>query len=89
MSTEKQAFDTTRKFVRVVELRKDGLVEFQFAIGEPEMFVELMLPAAAFDDFCAVNKVTFLDEKSQLKVGDEEPSDWEWSLRDVSQKRFR
>lgn len=89
MTTEKQPFDTTRKFVRVLELRKDGLVEFQFAIGEPEMFVELMMPAASFDEFCVVNKVIFLDEKSQLKVGEEGVSDWEWSLRDVSQKRFR
>lgn len=88
MTTEKPPFDTTRKFVRVLELRKDGLVEFEFAIGEPEMFVELMMPAASFDDFCAVNKVTSLDEKSQLKVG-EVRGDWEWSLRDVSQKRFR
>ena len=68
--------------MRVTELRKDGFVEFELAIGEPELFAELMLPAAAFDEFCVANKVIFLDE------GDE-ANDWGWRLRDVSKQRFR
>ena len=35
----------------------DGLVSFEFSIGWPELAVELMLPAAAFDEFCAKNQV--------------------------------
>ena len=53
--------DTTRRFVRVLETRPDGLVSFEFSIGWPELAVELMLPAAAFDAFCATNRVVRLD----------------------------
>lgn len=80
------AFDPTKKFVRVTELRQDGFVEFEFAVGEPELFVEMILPATAFDEFCAHNKVTFLDEKAQLKVG---TGEWNWSLRDATHQRFK
>lgn len=53
--------DTTRRFVRVIERRADGLVAFEFAIGWPELAVELLLPAAAFETFCAANRVQRLD----------------------------
>lgn len=56
----KDDFDTGRTFVRVREIRPDGLVEFDFAIGEPELFVEMILPATAFDEFCATQHVAFL-----------------------------
>lgn len=69
------AFDPGKKFVRVTELREDGFVEFDFAVGEPEIFVEMILPAAAFDDFCAHNRVTFLDRDGHVTVGDN-PMDW-------------
>jgi phenol/toluene 2-monooxygenase (NADH) P0/A0 len=55
------ACDTTRRYVRVIEERSDGLVAFEFAIGWPELSVELLLPAAAFAEFCAVNRVQRLD----------------------------
>jgi len=48
------------RFVRVKEVRVDGLVCFEFAIGWPELFVDLMLPKPAFDDFCAQNQVQLL-----------------------------
>jgi len=79
-------FDPHKKFVHVVELRADGFVEFEFAIGEPELFVEMILPAAAFDDFCALNKVIFLDQAMQLKVGTDE---WNWTLRDARNRPFK
>lgn len=53
--------DTTRRFVRVIEERVDGLVAFEFAIGWPELSVELLLPAPAFAEFCATNCVQQLD----------------------------
>jgi phenol hydroxylase P0 protein len=80
------AFDPQRKFVHVTELRPDGFVEFDFAIGEPELFVEMIMPSSVFDDFCAMNKVTFLDERAQLKVG---PEEWNWRLNDATQRRFK
>ena len=53
--------DTDRRFVRVIEQRADGLVAFEFAIGWPELSVELLLPAPAFAEFCAKNQVQRLD----------------------------
>lgn len=53
--------DTSKRFVRVIERRTDGLVSFEFSIGWPELAVELMLPSAAFDEFCARNQVIWRD----------------------------
>jgi len=36
MKPAAEAFDVGRKFVRVLERRPDGLVAFEFAIGEPD-----------------------------------------------------
>jgi phenol hydroxylase P0 protein len=36
-------------------------VAFEFAIGWPELAVELLLPAPAFDEFCAANGVQRLE----------------------------
>ncbi|WP_366557542.1 phenol hydroxylase subunit [Rhodoferax sp.] len=54
--------DVTRKFVRIKQVRADGLVCFEFAIGWPELFVDLMLPQAAFDDFCVQQHVQRLSD---------------------------
>jgi len=53
--------DTSRRFVRVISQRADGLVAFEFSIGWPELAVELLLPSEAFDEFCVVNRVQRLD----------------------------
>lgn len=55
------AVDTSLRFVRVTDRRPDGLVAFEFAIGWPELAVELLLPSPAFDEFCAANQVQRLD----------------------------
>ena len=54
--------DVTLKYVRIRQVRADGLVCFEFAIGWPELFVDLMLPRAAFDDFCLRQKVQLLTD---------------------------
>jgi phenol hydroxylase P0 protein len=61
-SAEVRTCDVTRKFVRIKQLRADGLVCFEFAIGWPELFVDLMLPRAAFDDFCVRQHVQLLND---------------------------
>jgi len=53
--------DTTRRFVRVIEERADGLVAFEFAIGWPDLAVELLSPTPAFAEFCATQCVQRLD----------------------------
>ena len=53
--------DTSIRFVRLLEERADGLVAFEFAIGWPELAVELLLPSPAFAEFCATHRVQRLD----------------------------
>lgn len=72
-------FDPNRKFVRVTALRPDGFVEFDFAVGEPDVFVEMLLPAAAFDQFCSDQCVAFLDPEAAVTVGD----GFGWRLRNA------
>ena len=57
---EMPACDTSRRFVRIKDTRPDGLVCFEFAIGWPELFVDLVLPQSAFDDFCIRQQVQLL-----------------------------
>jgi len=32
-----EEFDTSKRFVRLIEKREDGFVEFEFSVGEPEI----------------------------------------------------
>lgn len=53
--------DLTRRYVSRIERRSDGLVSFEFAIGWPELSVDLLLPEPAFAAFCERHQVTRLD----------------------------
>lgn len=57
--------DITKRYVRVRNQLDNGLIEFDFAIGWPELNVELLLPPTAFKAFCAANKVEFLPPADQ------------------------
>ena len=52
--------DTRQRWVRVTGQRGEGFIEFDFAIGEPDLCVEMILPAEAFAEFCAANRVELL-----------------------------
>ena len=61
-------FDPRVKYVRITNIRSSGLVEFDFAIGEPTLYVELVLPRDAFHEFCARNNVRHLNEDEAALV---------------------
>jgi phenol hydroxylase P0 protein len=75
-------FDPTRRYVRICEQRPDGLVEFEFAIGDPGLCVELMLPEAAFHDFCLANAVIVLGPAASGQ------GDWAARLNAASQQQI-
>lgn len=54
--------DLSQRFVRVLQRRSNGLVEFEFSVGWPELSVELMLPESDFDAFCADHRVRHLND---------------------------
>ena len=81
-------FDPNRKWVRVADIRANGLISFEFSVGEPEIFVELILPALAFIEFCARNQVVFLpseDGVANKPVVHQPEGEMHWRLRDVQQ----
>lgn len=55
------AFDLTRCYVRFVTRRSDGFVEFEFAMGDTSLCVELIMPDADYQAFCCNNNVTFIE----------------------------
>lgn len=81
-------FDPSRRFVRVRRVRDDGFVEFEFAIGDPSMFVEMILPRQALDGFCAANRATRLDDDSPPPAATGQ-ADEHWTLSDATRQRFR
>jgi phenol hydroxylase P0 protein len=74
--------DATRKFVRVTGCRARDLIEFDFAVGSPDLFVELILPEAAFAEFCRNNNVVILNSGSVTDIHDA----LTWRLRDANHK---
>lgn len=56
-----ESFGAMRRYVRICRQRPDGFIEFEFAIGDPAMAVELMLTEADFHEFCLTNEVIALD----------------------------
>jgi phenol/toluene 2-monooxygenase (NADH) P0/A0 len=86
-TAEANAFNPALRYVRVVEERSDGMVAFEFAVGEPELFVEMVLPHAAFVEFCGQQGVV----PTPARV-DGEPvvdSDWDWTMYAARDQRFK
>lgn len=55
-------------YVRVTGTLAERFVEFEFAIGDPELSVELVMQFDQFREFCATHEVTHLtaDEGARL-----------------------
>lgn len=73
-----------RRFVRVRETR-GGFVEFDFSIGDPMLSVELILPEAAFAEFCVTNAVQTLDAETAIAL-DAEKRTWRDGESDLIKK---
>lgn len=80
--------DTRQRWVRVTGERGDGFIEFEFSVGEPELCVEMILTPEAFAEFCAANHVQKLPPRDPAAPQDG-PGDWNWSLADATQTRFK
>jgi len=78
-------FDTSKRFVRLIEKREDGFIEFEFAVGEPEIFAEMMLAEEDFIKFCQDQEVVMIDENSNPIDHD---NGFEWRMRDATHKRL-
>jgi phenol hydroxylase P0 protein len=83
-----ELFDVTRKFVRVTACMPNGFIAFEFAVGEPAVFAELVMPQAAFEAFCRDNQVETLAAAVPM-AADSPLADFQWSLHQATHQRFR
>jgi phenol/toluene 2-monooxygenase (NADH) P0/A0 len=55
-----------KKFVRVTGVRSGRYVEFEFSVNDADLTVELILPFAAFEEFCALQEATRLPPEGEV-----------------------
>ncbi|QTD45377.1 phenol hydroxylase subunit [Ottowia testudinis] len=82
-------WNVARRFVRVLQERANGMVEFEFAVGEPGLFVEMVMPRAQFDDFCAAQGVVPTHGPLADHEAGSTEHEWDWSLRAAREQHFR
>ena len=66
-----------KRYVRVRSEPGARFVEFDFAIGEPSLFIELVMPLGAFNRFCATNQVVHMTDEQMAEV-DAEMEKWRY-----------
>ena len=59
---------TQKRYVRVTSRDRPGFVEFHFSLDDPSLYLEMILPVAAFTEFCRSNQVTFLSDEEAETV---------------------
>ena len=82
-------WDVQRRFIRIVQEHRGGMVEFEFAIGEPELFVEMIMPYPQFQEFCAMQAVVPTQGRLPRHAEGSAEHEWDWNLRDAREKNFR
>lgn len=63
-----KTFSELTRYVRVRRVVKDNFVEFDFAIGDPSLYVEMILPRPAFTAFCEHNDVVMMTDEQAAAV---------------------
>ena len=82
-----QPFDKLIKYVRVRSDPDAKFVEFDFAIGDPNLYVELIMPRVVFDFFCEKNSVTFMTEE-QAEAVDAAMKKWRYGEQTLMSKNY-
>jgi len=81
-------FNPEKKFIRIIQTHATGLVEFEFAVGEPGLYVELLMAQSAFDEFCAMHGVT-PTQGHLAEAQDSDTQEWDWSLHAARAQQVR
>ena len=79
-NTSKEAL-ASQRYVRVTNEDAHGFVEFQFSIGDPNLYLEMTLPQTAFEEFCATQNAQMLTP-DQARAVDATELKWRYG-RDV------
>ena len=68
MNSERKSGLGMQCYVRRTGVNRHGMIEFDFSIGDPSLYVEMILPEQAFAEFCAHNKVQFLTQEQAAAI---------------------
>jgi phenol/toluene 2-monooxygenase (NADH) P0/A0 len=74
----------TRKLVRVTGER-NGIIEFEYGVGDMSLAMELMLPPPAFEEFCRTNAVELITQ-ARTDAASEEERAMSWLPSDVQRR---
>lgn len=61
-----------KRYVRITNKDRPGFVEFNFSLDDPALYLEMILPTAAFTEFCRVNQVSFLSDAEAEAVAQQQ-----------------
>ncbi|MCJ8160466.1 phenol hydroxylase subunit [Acinetobacter zhairhuonensis] len=67
------------KYIRITGERDAKFIEFDFAIHDPTLFVELVLPKEAFQHFCEINQVVEMTNEQQA-WNDAQEDKWRYGI---------
>lgn len=68
MMPDKKSYLGMPCYVRRTGVNSRGMIEFDFSIGDPSLYVEMILPEQAFAEFCAHNHVRFLTREEGAAI---------------------
>ena len=57
-----------KRYVRITNRERPGFVEFHFSLDDPTLYLEMILPTAAFTEFCRTHQVSFLSDEEAEAV---------------------
>ncbi len=72
---------TQQRYVHVTSKDRPGFVEFNFSIGDPSLYLEMILPEQAFAEFCRSNQVVFLTDEQAEAVAEQQEK-WRYGEAD-------
>lgn len=73
------------KFVHITNQTQQGLIEFDFSVGNPTLYVELALPVKQFEEFCKKNEVKFLTKQQLIDVKNDKHK-WKYGVLGTSKE---
>lgn len=71
------AVSELKRYARIRRIVGDKFIEFDFAIGDPSLYVELVLPKDAFEVFCRDNQIVMMTEE-QANAVDADMAKWRY-----------
>jgi phenol hydroxylase P0 protein len=72
-----QRVNEQTRYVRVTGVTHGGFIEFQFAIGDPSLYLAMILPPHAYEEFCRAQRAVTLSGAQARRVDDEQRK-WAW-----------